>query len=883
MSVGDGLTLTTATLDDWTVNQPGYSQTLVPAGGTAPYSFEITDGDLPDGLTLDEQTGTITGTPGASGTFTFDVTITDGDGTEMTETLTLVINDAATIVTPEEPATGVEGVAYSQQLETEDGTGPFTWAVSEGELPPGLSLDTETGLISGVPTAGGEYTFTITTTDASGATTTETVTIEISDGLAIGTTDLDSWTVNQDGYDAALEAVGGTEPYQWQATGLPDGLNLNTETGEITGTPNQAGQFTVTVTVTDADGSTLTQQLTLVINEAPDITSPETLTTGVEGITYSEQLTVQDGTGAITWEMVSGQLPPGLTLDAETGQITGVPEETGTYTITVEATDETGATTTREFTITIGDGLTISTATVPEWTDGQLGYDEQLFAVGGTAPYEWTVTAGALPDGLTLSEDGKLTGTPTESGTFTFEITVTDADGTTSSQELTIVINDAPTISSPPELDSGVERVAYSEQLVAESGTEPHTWRVVSGELPPGLTLTDGGLLSGTPTKDGTYTFTVELTDATGAKTTQEHTIQIGARLSITTATLSGGEVTVPYGQRLETAGGAAPVSWDIADGTLPPGLSLNGETGEISGIPTEAGTFTVTVRATDSNGMTATRVIQITIEETAVPEEPPESPEEVPPETVEPEVELEEPVEDVGGIELVNARLETSPTNSINATSIVELRNTATEAKSVTVEHRTNGEVFEAQEATLGPGQSLVFRASNILRDPGSYRFSFTYVTEDRDRVQTRTLESDIGTVDIDEDEAGVVESPADDCELFGYGFGSFGLCWYWWVLIDGLIAMSVSYLVQTRVAGVKPFFAASAIGRHLERTRHAVPRLVAPWFAGALMALGVGIALYTAGFAPLVQFGAMALAAGLIGLVMGYLRVPDLAEPAE
>jgi len=260
---------------------------------------------------------------------------------------------------------------------------------------------------------------------------------------------------------------------------------------------------------------------------------------------------------------------------------------------------------------------------------------------------------------------------------------------------------------------------------------------------------------------------------------------------------------------------------------------------------------------------------------------DPVEEIEEVPIDDIDPDAELEEPVEDIAGIELVDARLETEPTNSVNATSIIELKNNGTQPRSVIVEHRMNGEVFHAQEAVLEPDQTLPFSASQTIREPGSYRFSFTYVTDDDDGVQTRTLELDIDTVTIEDDDVnGAAEEPEDDCELLGYDFGAYGLCWYWWVLIDGLIAMGVSYLVQTRIGGVRPLFAANVVGRHLERTWHALPRLFVPWLAGAFIALVVGIVLFTAGVAPTVQFGLMALSAAILGGVLGYVRTPDLAE---
>lgn len=160
--------ITTPTLPDGVVSD-GYTSP-VEATGDGPITFAVTDGDLPDGLTLDPVTGIVSGTPTAEGTFTFTVTATNAGGSDTRE-YTVTVRERPVITTPTLPD-GTVGGAYGQTVEA-TGTGPITFAVSGGSLPPGLVLDPATGLISGTATTAGSYTFTITASNAVGEDTRE--------------------------------------------------------------------------------------------------------------------------------------------------------------------------------------------------------------------------------------------------------------------------------------------------------------------------------------------------------------------------------------------------------------------------------------------------------------------------------------------------------------------------------------------------------------------------------------------------------------------------------------------------------------------------------------------------------------------------------------
>lgn len=165
------------------------------------------------------------------------------------------------------------------------------------------------------------------------------------------------------------------------------------------------------------------------------------------------------------------------------------------------------------FTLTACTTITVSPATLPNAQAGE-SYSQNITASGGTAPYTYNVTSGSLPNGLTLTAGGLLSGTAEGIGLSNFTVTATASNTCTGQRAYSLNVVCPPVTITPPTVPSGSVGVAYNQALTADGGSAPYSFIVSTGSLPNGLSLSDGGVISGTPDTGGTSNFTVTATNA---------------------------------------------------------------------------------------------------------------------------------------------------------------------------------------------------------------------------------------------------------------------------------------------------------------------------------------------------------------------------------
>ncbi|MBF0406890.1 MAG: putative Ig domain-containing protein [Candidatus Riflebacteria bacterium] len=521
------------------ISGQSYSNPFTVIGGVPPFSFRIASGTLPDGITLLDS-GVLSGIPLSGGKYNISINVTDSSGLSDYEDFELsVIPMKISCVLP---LTAFLSESWNQKLTVVGGVQPVTWKISSGALPTGLKI-VQPDIISGIITATGTFEFTLKASDANSFAVEKEYTVQVSDDLVITAEIPSSVTVNSL-INGKYISSGGNPPYFYsiQEGTLPKGVVLS-NAGVLSGIPVESGIFNFVVRVLDSKDRTA-QTTSILKVQSPEENSLIISTSSIAQQTnifasFTASLSASGAAGGLHWEKLSGNIPPGMTL-LPNGSLTGVPTSVGSYSFVVKATDSLGKSGTAEIKLNVVNDLNVI-ASIP--TTGQVNssFSGSFNASGGFPPYLFHISSGNLPSGLALSADGKISGTLTAEGNYTFSVTVTDSKGLLAINNASVQVipaNPAPVPNPDPVPEATFSIVissviptanlcaTYSANLQFLNGSAPISSTISSGSLPDGITLSDN-CLSGIPITSGTYFFEIIASDTLGKIATATFSIQV--------------------------------------------------------------------------------------------------------------------------------------------------------------------------------------------------------------------------------------------------------------------------------------------------------------------------------------------------------------------
>ncbi|MFN8023531.1 MAG: collagen-binding domain-containing protein [Acidimicrobiales bacterium] len=630
--------------------------TVVVSGGTAPMQFGATG--LPAGLVMSAGGG-ISGTPTVSGSFTVVVTATDATGAVFQRSFPLTVRVPLAVASPSTLTNAQVGASYAAVTYTASGgLSPYSWSATG--LPTGMTFSSA-GVLSGTPTSTGDYAIVATVSDSGGGTATRTIVLTVAPSAAASNpfaaaqrfqilTSGDA-TLAQFGIEGAA-AIGGnlvfrnyqslatveTSTFVPNAKGLGVGLVVGGRVDLATSGPNNqltvangffhAGSLTGgTVTVwgtnvhlatTGVNDNWSTPRVIVTANQSDQTTFP-VLAPGMFDTTsvFNDLRRSSESLGALDPRTCAAIVNPvvtsaygNYTLTLTSGKVNVWNLTVAQITSMVNVSGPVNPSASTPLVINVTDAGAVVLPT-RYWSPLQNGTKS---AIMWNFPNATSVTASGAFYGSLFAPNAAVS---VDNVTFEGDLVARTANLTQGTYKLAHWTTAVPctlgalSVQGPAGIADGQVGVAMSATMDASGGTGIYSWSATG--LPPGVTLSSAGALSGTPTSSGTYSIVASVTDSSGATARRTYTVNVRAALAVATpSSLAAGQVGTAYTSVTFTAsGGLAPYTWSASN--LHTGLSLS-SAGVLSGTPTSNGTRTVTVTVTDAGGVSSSRTYGLTV-----------------------------------------------------------------------------------------------------------------------------------------------------------------------------------------------------------------------------------------------------------------------------
>jgi hypothetical protein len=594
------------------------AQMPVNGGAGGPYLFSVTG--LPAGLSMAAD-GTISGTPTVHGTFNYTVNIADSAGNQGTFTCSIMVY--APITSSCVSISAMEGMPITPvQITANGGAGGYVFSATG--LPDGLSMDAN-GTIAGTPNVSGTFDYTVTITDSANNQGRITCSIIVYTPIASSCMSINA-IEGMAIVPAQMPASGGAGgPYTFSASDLPAGLTMAAD-GTISGTPTVNGAFIYTAIITDGIGNQGTFTCSIVVH-AP-IRSGCVGINAIQGTAIAPVKMTATGGAGEPYTFSAAGLPAGLIMNAD-GTISGTPTESGDFNYTVTIIDSANNSGTFTCSVTVYTPITSSCLSI----DAILGVEiiPARMVAGGGAGGPYIFSAAGLPDGLTMTSDGTISGIPMVTGSYNYTVIITDNANNQGSSSCSIKIAEPQhphltlaKTANPTTYGTANQLITYNYLLTNSGDATLSGPFMISDDklgsfqcgntttLIPGAStactanhnITKEDLIEGSVTNVayGHAHFGNSSIDSNQAIAT------VVANIPNLTLSCAGGFAPVgkPYTFSLPASGGVLPYSFSITSGALPPGLTLNAATGAITGTPIISGEFTFTAQVVDYRGNSA-------------------------------------------------------------------------------------------------------------------------------------------------------------------------------------------------------------------------------------------------------------------------------------